>query len=217
MPLVSIVCFAVESLLTLKDIALIGAYRSNEVNATSGTGKVIEECKSTTSGLVNIELGPLNLQTLDSLISHTFPSTHTMSLSQVVLKKTEGNPFFALQFLKTIHSEGMMHFDPVAESWYWDLEDIHTICSTTNVVEFMVQTLSKFDQSTQNVLMFAGCLGNYFNLDLLSIATSQTSQKTLEDLEKALREEYIVRLDSTHFKFVHDRVQQAAFSLVSVV
>lgn len=70
-----------------------------------------------------------------------------------------GNPFFVLQFLKTIHNEGMLRFDTASQTWFWDLENIQTICSTSNVVEFMVQTLSKLDVATQNVMAHAACLG----------------------------------------------------------
>lgn len=102
----------------------------------------------------------------------------------------------------------------------------------------MVQTLSKLDIATQNVMAHAACLGmilyilranqegkrlcmliftsgNVFHLQYLAIACDQTPQKTCEDLDKALRGEYVIRLDDIHFKFVHDRVQQAALSLVS--
>jgi predicted ATPase len=52
-------------------------------------------------------------------------------------------------------------------------------------------------------------------LEFLAVACNQTVQKTYEDLDKALRGEYIIQLDDVHFKFVHDRVQQAALALVS--
>ena len=64
-----------------------------------------------------------------------------------------------LQFLKTIHNEGMLRFDSTGQTWFWDLSSIQTICSTSNVVEFMVQTLSKLDSATQNVMAHAACLG----------------------------------------------------------
>lgn len=64
-----------------------------------------------------------------------------------------------LQFLKTIHHEGMLHFDSNTQTWYWDITEIHTICSTSNVVEFMVQTLNKLDVATRNVMLVAACLG----------------------------------------------------------
>lgn len=69
-----------------------------------------------------------------------------------------------LQFLKTIHHEGLLHFEPQNQTWFWDLAQINTVCSTSNVVEFMVQTLSKLEHSTQNAMLIAACLGllNYY-------------------------------------------------------
>ncbi len=141
-----------------------------------------------------------------------------------------------MQFLKTIYNEGLLKFDPKVDAWRWDLQEIHTICSTTNVVEFMVQTLSKFDGHTQHILKIAACLGvhshtyeaafrisnvffsigNNIHILVLSIATEQEVKAIQAGLEPALQEEYIVQLDETHIKFAHDRIQQAAYSLISL-
>jgi predicted ATPase len=142
-------------------MAFIAAFRDNEINPAHSAGKVIAECKATIPSLLNIELGPLSLSSLNTLVNSAFPATNTSALAEVVLKKTEGNPFFVLQFLKTIHHEGMLRFDTESQTWYWDLSEVQTICSTSNVVEFMVQTLSKLDLATQNVMSTAACLGIY--------------------------------------------------------
>lgn len=82
-----------------------------------------------------------------------------------------------LQFLKTIHNEGMLHFDASSETWFWDLQEINTICSTNNIVEFMTQTLSKLDATMQNILKVAACLG--IVIIAATTASATTTQKQL--------------------------------------
>lgn len=75
-------------------MAFIAAYRDNEVTPTHSTGKMIAECKKTVPNLLNIELGPLDISTLNTLVNSAFPATNTSALADVILKKTEGKFFF---------------------------------------------------------------------------------------------------------------------------
>lgn len=79
-------------------MALIAAYRDNEVSSNHPTGKMITECKNDIPNVLHIELGPLNLDTLNTLINTAFPTVNTLTLAEVVLKKTEGTFLLLLFF-----------------------------------------------------------------------------------------------------------------------
>lgn len=85
----------------LPDIVIISAYRDNEVLPTYATGKTIAECKATVPNLLNIELRPLNIKTLNELVNSAFPATNTSALAEIVLKKTEGIYLHCLLLLPT--------------------------------------------------------------------------------------------------------------------
>ena len=54
------------------------------------------------------------------------------------MRKTAGNPFFAIQFISALAEEGLLTFDHDAARWSWDLDRIHAKGYTDNVVDLMV-------------------------------------------------------------------------------
>jgi len=160
-------------------------------------------------------------------------------LAELSLQKTGGNPFFLIQFLHSLYEEGFLEFDPNRGMWEWDLEEIRKAEMTENVVELMAGKIQKLSEETQHVLRLAACIGSQFDLQTLSIVYEHSPTASMQDLREALQEELIIPLDDSYkyvgveignsesaprlstfdfrlstFRFLHDRVQQAAYSLI---
>ncbi|NMG11674.1 serine/threonine-protein kinase, partial [Brasilonema sp. UFV-L1] len=94
-------------------LLLIGAYRDNEVSATHPLMLTLEEIQQKGAVVNNIVLQPLQLTHVNQLISDTFRSdtTKTISLAELVFNKTQGNPFFLTQLLKSLYNENLLSFN----------------------------------------------------------------------------------------------------------
>ncbi|MHC5741459.1 MAG: ATP-binding protein [Nostoc sp.] len=175
-----------------------------------------------------IILTPLTLEPLSQLIAETLHQNtdNVHSLAELVLRKTEGNPFFVNEFLRMLYSENLLTFDlpqfPLNKGgWQWNIARIQAQNITDNVVELMLVKLKKLPESTQQIIRLAACIGAEFDLDVLSIVCNKSPQLVFLDLLAALQNGLIQPLSELdenllikEHKFLHDRVQQAAYALI---
>ena len=134
-------------------------------------------------------------------------------LAQLILQKTDGNPFFINQFLSTLTDEGLIAFDSVHSRWSWDLKRIHAKGYTDNVADLMIGKLVRLPAATQQALQQLACLGNIATTAMLAIVHDATEQELHASLVEARRQELVDFLESS-YRFVHDRVHEAAYALI---
>jgi predicted ATPase/signal transduction histidine kinase len=223
-----------------KHLLLIGAYRDNEVNQTHPLMLTLGEISKVGTTINSIVLTPLSQWRLNELVADTLKCEETLAfpLSQLVSQKTQGNPFFATQFLKALHQDGLIQFNFETRCWQCDITQVNQQALTDDVVAFMAFQLRRLPKSTQRVLQLAACISNQFDLGTLAIVSEESEIEVAADLWKALEEGLILPITEVYkfyqgeesdklvvesrdasnklakYRFLHDRVQQAAYSLI---
>ncbi|HBE16265.1 MAG TPA: serine/threonine protein kinase [Cyanobacteria bacterium UBA11149] len=233
-------------------LLLIGAYRDNEVSASHPLLLTLADIQTNHVQVNKITLAPLAEYDLNHLIADTLNCSGEIALplSKLVYQKTQGNPFFATQFLKALYEDKLIYFHPpqlpsnLGESqggWQCHISQIKSLTIADDVVEFMALQLQRLPIETQNVLKLAACIGNQFDLATLAIIYEKSQIETATVLWKALQEGLIIPITEVYkffqdaskvriecnqeftnnqqltvgYKFIHDRVQQAAYFLIS--
>ncbi|MBP2295442.1 trifunctional serine/threonine-protein kinase/ATP-binding protein/sensor histidine kinase [Azospirillum rugosum] len=222
----------------LRHMLLIGAFRDAEVPPGHAFHKMVEAVRDSGTHVESLAVGPLDETAVRRLVADTLrrEEREVAALAEVCRAKTEGNPFFLAQFLLSLVEAGLVRFDPAAGAWGWDQAAVAGHASTANVVELMVAKMQRLPAETQRVLSLAACVGNSFDLGTLAVAADRPVPDLAGALWPGLREEMVLpvgdayryasdgtramsedeasALLTSRYRFLHDRVQQAAYALI---
>jgi len=216
-------------------LLLLGAYRDNEVLPAHPLMLSLDEIQKRGAKINTLTLAPLDEVDINRLVADTLLCSLKAAapLSQLVYQKTQGNPFFATQFLQGLYKDGCIKFDLAQGRWQCHLTQVRQLALTDDVVEFMVGRLQKLPASTQDVLKLAACIGNRFDLATLAVVCESSQEEVASNLWHGLQEGFIIPESETYkffqgdkpeekeakevsvsYRFLHDRVQQATYSLI---
>jgi PAS domain S-box-containing protein len=214
-----------------RGLLVIGAYRDNEVSATHPLRMTVADLE----GRVRIEelpLPPLDAGQLRELVTDALrtDAAHAAAAADLVLAKSGGNPFFVKQLLQSLHADGLIAFDETRGGWRMDLQHTERVELADNVLELMAAKISRLAAPTQRALWLAACVGDRFDLCTLATVSETSPAAAAGDLWEAVEEGLVLPLDKSYgfapdlasgiepaelgYRFLHDRVQQAAYALI---
>lgn len=209
-------------------LLFIGAYRDNEVDPLHPLCGLRDRLRGKGVRLSTLTLGPLTERQAAQMVCATVrvPAADCAALTDLCFRKTGGNPFFLNQFLCSIHDAGHLRYLPERDCWRWDLAAIEQAAYTDNVVELLLDKIRRLPEATQGLLQLAASIGNRFDLDLLALAIERSPWLAQQALWPALDAGLVQPLDERYkyvdteagagdsgvaYRFLHDRVQQAAY------
>ena len=190
---------------------LILAYRNNEVDPGHQLTRVLSDMEDK---LTTITLDNLSVEQISEYIGYFLNNqdSRVTQLSDVVYRKTNGNPFFLIHFLRSIYDNQYLRCVS-AEGWTWDLEKIKGMQVSENVVELMIDRINSLRPTTREMLKIASCVGNRFDLESIALLSGRSFDVSLTDLRDAM-EDGIIYMSGNHYYFLHNRVQEVVYSMI---
>lgn len=237
----------IEALLTpdLEYLFFVGSYRDNEIDDTHPLTGLMRHLHESAVSFATIPLTSLSESHVRQLISDSIKTgiESVQQLARIVYEMTGGNPFFVRQYLQTLYKEKLLYFNFSNGQWEWDISKIKSREITGDILDLMSAKINKLDGSTREILKLAACIGNKFDLNILTLVGKTTSEETAMAIWNAVQEGLIVPVEESYrylmemaidgkerakievdglsflssevtLEFMHDRVRQAAYSLI---
>ena len=198
----------------LRQLLLVGAYRDNETGPGHPLTIALEEAAKNGAAIRSLVLAPLSSRHLTALLSDTLRPAHgdISELTSLLQDKTGGNPFFAIQFLHSLNEEGLIRRDGTG-AWDWDIAAIRGKGFTENVIELMSGRLHRLQPSALETLQQFACLGARAGIADMARILGRAESDIDQSMEETMAANLVVSTFDT-YAFTHDRVQEAAYSLI---
>lgn len=202
----------------VKNLLILCAFRDNEISAAHPMSIALNEIQSRGGEIVSLEVKPLEEEGIQELIQDLFngDEAQNKALGTLLYKKAQGNPFFTLQLLKKLYEDNLFYFEMAEISWKANLPVIEKLQVTDNVVNFLVEELKTVDPDVLYLLKTGSAIENRFPLDLIVSIVKLPEDEVKNLLNNALRKDLVVQEENAlTYRFMHDRIQQAVYSLMS--
>ncbi len=221
-------------------LLIVGAYRDNEVERGHPLVATIRHLEDGGHAVGRIELEPLQEPVVAELLADALyiDRTEVAELAALAHEKTRGNPFFLGEFLQSLHVERLIYLDAGQRRWRWKADEIRRAGITDNVGDLMGRRIEQLEEGTRRVLELASCIGGSFDLETISVISEQSPAQSARELAPALGLGLVLPIDASYkyvvefadvaaqrgtasgtlnprYRFVHDRVQQAAHARLS--
>lgn len=194
---------------------LIGSYRDDEVGPRHPFTLALDEIRKKNVPVQSLKLSPLDPMNVNRIVSNFLRCGLDMSasLSMVVHEKTLGNPFFVIQFIKTLYEDRYLVIDP-SHGWLWDMSKIRDMQVSDNVVDLMSGRIARLPEASRALVTVCACVGNRFEVETLAAVTGKPVDEIMQPMEELIRAGMITYANG-FYRFLHDRIQEAACSLIS--
>ncbi len=223
---------AIAPTLVGSTLLIISAYRSNEVLETHPLMIAMPSLAQSCHNMVTIELEELSSKALMAMLKDTIelPEQEIISLVQLLHDKSKGNPLVFKTMLTTLYHQKNIYYDYDSHGWQWIRKGVESLPRTENSAKMLQADMAYLPKNTTELLKLAGCIGNTFSLDLLTSladnprsavaralipAVSKGFIQPMDDDFELLSSENGSQLPDVNFRFVHDRIQQAAYSMLT--
>ncbi len=211
-----------------RHLLIVGTFRDNEVDAAHPLSITLEQIRKSHATLSSITLQPLAQRDVKAIIADSLQTDEgrVEALARICMDKTLGNPFFLIQLLHALHGRGYIRFDRELGQWRWELDQIAGAEIPDTVVDLMVDKIGHLPESAREALKLSAAIGERFDLKTLSIVHEHLIDECAMALLPAVQSGLVYPVSdnllfsevsderNSTYRFLHDRVHQAAYSLI---
>jgi hypothetical protein len=196
-------------------LLVLGCYRDTEVNADHPFAAWIDAVRQRGAEVESLQLRPLSDADCARMLADALGRSpeDTSALAACVSRKTGNTPLLIQQFVDHMYHLGLIHYEPRV-GWTWDDAALAAADIPDDAVELLTARIARLDPAVTKVLELASCVGDRFQPETVA-ELCDSDAPSLAAALFALCEEGLIAPVRTGFRFVHDRIREAAQALLS--
>jgi predicted ATPase len=168
--------------------------------------------------VTKIQLGGMARDDSNNMISEVLrlPARLTSPLNDVVQRKTTGNPFHIITFMRSLVKDSILSYSLSDQRWVWDIEAVKSTSIDNTVLDLLARKLAQLPDDVLDALKVLSCLGPKVDETMMKhLYTSPESRKEfIACLDSAVGENILEKNEDSAFSFVHDMLKQLAYAVM---
>jgi len=189
-----------------KKILICGTARKEELVQNIVSQKAIANLRNE-GYLRQIELRPLNYKYLYSFLDSTItPKSNSPELVQYLLEKTNGNPFFVEEIIRTLLQKRGAY---IGEKF--EICNFRKLTIPKKIEDVALSRVIVLEHNSQSIVKYAAILLKGFNYDMMKRLTDLDDTKLSRALWE-LRKRQILIEDANQYSFYHSTLREAVLN-----
>ena len=173
--------------ISAEHLLVVGGYRDQELEDQRSLSRSIAEINRERLSYA-LPLKRLAFDHVLQMVRQAFGERIPGELPDLVYAKTEGNPFFVEEVLRSLVEEGAVY--PVEKGWgVKDLSDVHV---PRGIREVAQKRLERLDEESSHVLSLAAVIGREFSFPMLREVTGLDEDRLIDIIDKCLQARLVV-------------------------
>jgi predicted ATPase/signal transduction histidine kinase len=196
-------------------LLLIIARRDQPGEAQSLCERLVADARTSMAEMAELHLGPLSLQSTRHMLATIFSDAPggLAGLAETLHEKTGGNPFYLRRLLQALVQDGVVYFSVTQKAWLCRVEDVARYPASENIISFVTARIEKEGADALRLLQTMACIGPEAEKAVLTRALNLSEDGLLQLATPLARSGFVV-LSPARLSFAHDRIQEAAYSLM---
>lgn len=205
------------------NIRLIYALRENENKLFEGSKRSFQG-RNKESNFIEIKLVGLTRDSIEFWMNESLVIQEECKAKfyEFIYQVTKGNPLFIRLIIHFLIREGALFFDPEAQAYSFDISRSKKLDKNKRIVEYILDEMEGLSEDVIELIGIGSVIGSKFTVALLSGVTDLSYSEVIRRLTFAVDLGILECLDdkngsigSTSYRFIHDKMQDSAYSLLT--
>jgi tetratricopeptide (TPR) repeat protein len=198
-------------------VLIVATYRPEDISISErDIESRLLKIQESLIGQVNfthIELKRLDESSLQKMVNSLFQdSDFNENFYQSLYNETEGNPFFVIEILKLLLSEGTLEKD---NGGYRLRDEYEKISIPGKIQDIVLRRIDNLAEEEREVLELGAVEGGLFHSDTINNCLDIKRIKLLKILQHLEREHHLIYSNEKHYCFDHSKIQEILYDAIT--